>query len=404
MAASVLPLDNPIQNYAWGSRDAISSLLGRPNESGRPEAELWIGAHPRAPSRVADAGPGDTLEERIRKAPEVLLGPAVAREYGGELPFLLKVIAAAEPLSVQCHPNAAQAREGFERENRAGIALDAFERNYRDPHHKPELVVAFTRFVALLGFRTPDEILRLVPPLGLAELASPLEDLARSRSPEALRALFAHLLSLDDGSRARLAGAAAAAAARRRADDPAYGWTVRLAEKYPRDVGVLVPLLLNLLELAPEEGLYLPAGELHAYLEGVAVEIMANSDNVLRGALTPKHVDVAELLAVASFRSGPPERLRPVPLSPTESVYRTPAREFELGILRVAAGASHASRPGRGVELLLGLEGDATLVAEGGSFSVARGRSVFVPAAVDSYRIHGDGRICRAGVPRNEKG
>jgi mannose-6-phosphate isomerase len=402
MAASVLPLDNPVQNYAWGSTDAISSFLGRPNSSGRPEAELWIGAHPRAPSRVA-VSPGGTLEERIRSAPEALLGPAVAREYSGELPFLLKVIAAAEPLSVQCHPNAAQAREGFERENRAGIPLDAFERCYRDPHHKPELVVALKRFVALLGFRPDDEILRLVFPLDLVELVSPLEALARSRSPDALRALFSHLLSLDEGSRARLAAGARAAAAARREDDPAYGWTVRLAEKYPRDVGVLAPLLLNLVELAPEEGLYLPAGELHSYLEGVAVEIMANSDNVLRGGLTPKHVDVAELLAVASFRSGPPERLRPEPVSPTESIYRTPALEFELGLLRVTTGNPHASPPGRGVEVLLGLEGDATLAADGRSLPVGKGRSVFVPAAVPSYRIDGEGRICRAAVPRRAK-
>jgi mannose-6-phosphate isomerase len=397
MAARVLPLDNPVQNYAWGSRDAIASLLGRRNESGRPEAELWIGAHPKAPSRVADGSPG-TLEERIRKAPDALLGVAMAREYAGELPFLLKVIAAAEPLSVQCHPDATQAREGFERENRAGLPLDAFERNYRDPHHKPELLVALERFVALRGFRPLDEILRLLPPLRLAELASPLDVLGRDRSPEALRALFSRLLSLDE--RARFAADAARAAAARREDDPAYGWTVRLAEKYPRDVGVLAPLLFNLVELAPEEGLYLPAGELHAYLEGVAVEVMANSDNVLRGGLTPKHVDVAELLAVASFRSGPAERLRPVAVSPTESVYRTPAREFELGLVRVATGTPHASPPGRGVELLLGLEGDATLVAEGGSFSVAKGRSVFVPAALESYRIEGEGRVCRAGVPR----
>ena len=403
MAVSVLPLDNPVLNYAWGSRDAIAALLGRPNDSGQPEAELWIGSHPKAPSLVQGGSGPRTLADLIRSAPDAMLGPAVAREFAGELPFLLKVIAAAEPLSIQCHPDAEQARAGFEREERLGIPRDAFARNYRDPHHKPELVVALARFVGLLGFRTKDEILRLVVPLGLADLEAPLATFSRSEGDEGPRALFSHLLSLDREARTRVAGAAAAAAARR-TDDPAYTWTVRLAEKYPDDVGVLGPLFLNLVELGPEEGLYLPAGELHAYLEGTAVEVMANSDNVLRGGLTPKHVDVAELLAVASFRSGRPEQLRPQPRSATESVYRTPAREFELGFVRVSPGAAHASPPGRGVELLLGLDGDAVLTAEGRPFSVGKGRSVFVPAAIGSYRIEGTGRICRVGVPRNHEG
>src|SRR5262245_9494657 len=249
MTACVLPLDNPVQNYAWGSRDALASFLGRANENGGPEAELWIGAHPQAPSRIADGSPGGPPEERVRSAPEALLGPEVAREYRGELPFLLKVIAAAEPLSIQCHPNAAQAREGFERENRAGLRPDAFERSYRDPHHKPELVVALGRFVALLGFRPVEDMVGLLSPLGLAPLASALDALARSPGPEALRALFSRILSFDGESRSRLAAEASTAAAARRGDDPAYGWTVRLAEKYPGDAGVLAPLLFNLVEL-----------------------------------------------------------------------------------------------------------------------------------------------------------
>jgi mannose-6-phosphate isomerase len=188
MAVSVLPLDNPVQNYAWGSKEAIAALLGRPNPSGRPEAELWIGSHPTAPSRVDGATAPTTLAERIRSAPEAMLGAAVAREFGGELPFLLKVIAAAEPLSIQCHPNAEQARAGFEREDRLGIPRDAFERSYRDPHHKPELVVALSRFLGLLGFRGKDEILRLVVPLGVAGLEAPLAALARSADEEGPRA------------------------------------------------------------------------------------------------------------------------------------------------------------------------------------------------------------------------
>jgi mannose-6-phosphate isomerase len=397
MAPGAVALDNPIQNYAWGSKTAIATFLGRDNPSGRPEAELWIGAHPKAPSRVR-AGP--SLAELIRGAPTAMLGAGLEKQYGAELPFLLKMIAAAEPLSIQCHPNAEQARAGFERENGLGLALDAFERNYRDPRHKPELVVAFTRFVALKGFRPIDEMLRLLAPLGLPALASPLDALARSRDDLGLRRLFSHVMSLDEAERGRLARQVADAAAARRSEDPAYGWTATLAGKYPGDVGLLGPLLLNLVDLAPEDALYISAGELHAHLEGMAVEVMANSDNVLRGGLTPKHVDARELLAIASFEPGPLERRRPERVSATERVYRTPAREFELGLIRVAPGAPHASPAGRGVELLLGLEGDATLVADGRPLSVAKGQSVFVPATLASYRIEGRGRVCRAGVPR----
>ena len=303
------------------------------------------------------------------------------------------------PLSIQCHPNHAQARAGFARENRRGLPPDAPERNYRDPNHKPELLVALTRFLALKGFRPVEEQLRLLCPLKLASLEGPLDVLGRMQDEDALRRLFARLLTMGPDERGSLLEQAIAAAAASRDGDPAYAWVLRLAEKHPGDVGAIAPLLLNLIELEPDEGLYLPAGELHSYLEGTALEIMANSDNVLRGGLTPKHVDVEELLAIASFRSGPAEVLRPEPRRPGETVYRTPAREFELGLVRVKSNCPHDSVPDRGVELWLGLEGDATFLAEGRSFSLARGRSLFVPAAVERYRVEGEGRACRAGLP-----
>jgi mannose-6-phosphate isomerase len=399
MSTTVYPLDNPIQDYAWGSRTAIAEFLGRPNLSQRPEAELWLGAHPKAPSRALAEGGPRPLDELIRSDPAGMLGPGVADRFGGELPFLLKVLAAAEPLSIQCHPDAEQARAGFERENRLGLPLAAFERNYRDPHHKPELVTALTPFSALKGFRPVPEIVRLLAPLAGPELQPRVLDLEWAGDEAALERLFAFLLSLDATTRGRVVAAAVAGAVTRGGDDPAYDWVVRLAEKHPGDVGVLSPVLLNLLVLEPEEAVYVSAGELHAHLEGTALEIMANSDNVLRGGLTPKHVDVAELLRIARFRAGPPERIRPEPVSDRERVYRTPAVEFELGLVDVEPGRACESLPGRGVELLLGLEGDASLVAEGRSVSVAKGRSAFVPAAVARYRVLGKGRVCRAGVP-----
>jgi mannose-6-phosphate isomerase len=397
MGPTVVALDNPIQPYAWGSREAIAEFLGRENHSGGPEAELWIGAHPKAPSWLSGVAPERTLGALIQSAPEAMLGPGASRRFSGELPFLLKVIAAAEPLSIQCHPNREQAQAGFERENRAGVPLTAFERNYRDKNHKPELVVALTPFLALKGFRPFAEILRELRPLGLSEVDEPLSAFESAPSAETLKRLFAALLSLDERSRARAVGRAIESAARP-GGSAAARLAVRLHEKYPADVGALSPFFLNLIELRPEEGLFLDAGELHAHIGGTAVEIMATSDNVLRGGLTSKHIDVPELLKIGTFAPATPRILRPRAVGPGERVYETPAAEFEMALIDVPE-AGYGSRSDHGPELLLGLEGNATIAADEQRHSVGRGRSVFVPAAVKAYRLEGIGRVCRAGVP-----
>jgi mannose-6-phosphate isomerase len=396
MRPTVVSLDNAVQNYAWGSTTAIAELLGRPSPGDLPEAELWIGAHPKAPSRVIDGSGECRLDEWIRKDPAATLGPAVAERYG-ELPFLLKVLAAAEPLSIQCHPNPEQARAGFARENEAGLSFSDPRRNNRDPNHKPELLVALTRFVALKGFRPVEAILAGFASFAADPVRDPLANLKRARDAEALKQLFAALLSLDPDARALLLGRALVTAGGR--NDAAWPWVVRLHEKYPGDVGVLAPLLLNLIELRPDEGLFLGAGELHAYLEGTGLELMANSDNVLRGGLTPKHVDTGELLAVARFEAGHPEVLRPVRIADAERVYRTPASEFELGLIDLSPEAAYVAPSGRGVELLLGLRGHASVVADGHTVALGQGRSALVPAAAPAYRIEGECRVCRARVP-----
>jgi mannose-6-phosphate isomerase len=206
-------------------------------------------------------------------------------------------------------------------------------------------------------------------------------------------------MTLDPDEQGLLLKRATGEAARRRRGDHAWEWVARLMTHYPGDVSVLSPLYLNLVELAPGEALYLPAGELHAYLEGTALEIMANSDNVLRGGLTPKHVDVPELLATLVFEGHAPERLEPVASGPGESFYRTPAREFELGLVEVGGEGPFTPSPGRGVEILLGLRGDPSVVAEGVRTPLGRGRAVLVPAALDTYSVEGEGRLCRARVP-----
>jgi mannose-6-phosphate isomerase len=399
MVQSVLLLENPIQDYAWGSRTAIADFLGQPSPAPRPEAELWIGAHPKAPSRIVEPAGLGTLDRAIQNDPVGLLGAEVCDHFGNELPFLLKVLAAAEPLSIQAHPNPEQARRGWARENEEGVPLDAPHRNYRDPNHKPELVCALTPFAALRGFRPLDEIARNLEPVARPELAPEIGRLARERTPAALRSLFARLMTLDPEEKEPVLGRALGQAAHRSRREPAWDWVARLYARYPGDIGVLGPLYLNLVVLAAEEALFLPAGELHAYLEGTALEIMANSDNVLRGGLTPKHVDVPELLATLVFEAHAPEILRPIEGAPGEHAYRTPAREFELGMIRASPDRPFASAPGHGLEVLLGLEGAPVLKAEGQEVALGRGRSVFVPASLPSYALEGDGRVCRARVP-----
>jgi mannose-6-phosphate isomerase len=399
MTHPLLVLENPIQGYAWGSRTAIAGFLGRPVPSAGPEAELWIGAHPRGPSRVvAPAGLG-TLDQAIEQDPVGILGREVCDHFGNELPFLLKVLAAAEPLSIQAHPNHEQARRGWERENAEGVPVEAPHRNYRDPNHKPELVCALTPFVALKGFRPVEDIVHNLETVVRPGVTPELGRLAREQTPLALRALFARLMTLDPEETAPLLKRVAAEAGRRRQAEPAWEWTGRLTTRYPGDVSALSPLYLNLVTLAPGQALFLSAGELHAYLDGTALEIMANSDNVLRGGLTPKHVDVPELLATLVFEGRSPEVLEPVESGPGERVYRSPAREFELALLDVEPGRAFQPGPGHAVEVLLGLAGAARILAGGQTTPLGPGRAVLVPAALDTYTIEGGGRVCRARVP-----
>jgi mannose-6-phosphate isomerase len=399
MAMGPFVLENPVQNYAWGSRTAIGELLGRPSPDDQPEAELWIGAHPKAPSRVVPPPDLGTLDLAIQNDPVDLLGPEVCDQFGNELPFLFKVIAAAEPLSIQAHPDHDQARAGWARENAEGIPVDAPRRNYRDPNHKPELVCALTPFSTLKGFRPADDLARFLEPIAGPELDREVGRLGRERDPAALRALFTRLMTLEPDEREAVLARALAEAAVRGPEDPAWAWVERLHRRYPGDIGTLSPLYLNLITLAPEEALSLAAGELHTYLEGTALEIMANSDNVLRGGLTPKHVDVPELLGILNFEDDEPEVLQGHPTGPEQKVFRTEAREFELSLIQVAAETPFSPEPGRGVEVLLGLEGECVLLSEDRDLPLGRGRAVFVPASVPSYRIEGAGRLARAAVP-----
>jgi mannose-6-phosphate isomerase len=349
-----------------------------------------MGAHPVAPSFVQREGLRSSLQEVVARAPERELGETVVRELGPRLPFLLKVLAAAEPLSLQAHPTRAQAREGFEDEEKRGIPIDAPQRSYKDPSHKPELLCALTPFEALSGFRRIAGTLRLFEALAVRELEPVLAPLRASPDAAGLAATFRALTTMPLEDRARIVEATLEACARPSDSFPRErALAGRLASLYPGDIGIVSALLLELVHLEPGEAIYLGAGNLHAYLEGTGVEIMASSDNVLRGGLTKKHVDVAELLRVLDFGAGPAQVLRPRAIDEHESGWDTPAREFRLSRLQVRGSVT---RMVTGPEILLTTEGSV----QAGSMSLPKGASAFVPASTGEYELTGNGIVFRA--------
>jgi mannose-6-phosphate isomerase len=365
-------LDNPIQEYSWGSHTVLAGFLGRPAPTESPQAELWIGAHPAAPSRLRSGRP---LGDLIEADPDAALGPDSVAAFGPRLPFLLKVLAVAEPLSLQVHPDREQAERGFAAE-RAPAGDPA--RNYKDDWPKPEILCALTEFRALCGLRDPRESAELLAPiaalrpvaglLAAGDLRSAVEKLLTRPSPKDVVAE---------------AGAVA--------PEP----YASLAASHPGDMGVIVAMLLNEVRLLPGQALYVPPRRPHAYLSGTGVELMAGSDNVLRAGLTPKHVDVPELLSVASFEPSPPGVVEPE-RRPGEDVYVTPAPEFRLS--RLDAG-QRPVLPAAGPQLLLCAEGGVRLRRGDRELELHRGDAVFAGHRGGPIELTGSGTVFRASLP-----
>lgn len=399
--ARITQITNTPRDYAWGRVGGISTALGRGPAEG-PEAELWLGAHAASPSRVAGDSPGwgDLREWQ--------------QQQGAELPYLMKVLAAASPLSLQAHPTVEQARAGFAREEAQGVPLQARERSYQDSHAKPEVVVAIEDgFEALCGFRPVEETLELLdalasevddPALGtwrglmaglapapgvVADEAPPAGDAAADAGHPGVRAAVAWLLSGDD-TVLRLVRAVASADLDGR---PEQRLVRLLDEHYPGDPGLLVALMLNHVTLAAGEALWLPAGNIHAHLSGLGVEVMDPSDNVLRGGLTPKHIDVPELLHVLDFTPGPPPRLAPVDVAPGVTAYRPSTvpsgSDVRWQLLRVTGSAGIETGS---ASIALVLEGEFAVGSGDATLALSRGDACFVdrPGRV---RIEGAGEL-----------
>ncbi len=392
-------LRGTVRTYAWGSRTHLAELLGGVVPSPHPQAELWLGAHHVESSVLAERAPlPPSLIDVLAADPAGTFGPARRTHWADRLPFLLKVLAAEEPLSLQAHPSAAQAEAGYAREEAAGIPRTAPDRNYPDPLPKPEVLCALTEFHALAGFRDAATTVRLLRALDVPALSHHTELLAAQPDADGLRAVFTTWITLPQRAVDELVPAVlegCVAHVRARGEFAAEARTVLdLGERYPGDAGVLAALLLNRLVLAPGECLYQPAGSPHSYLAGCGVELMANSDNVLRCGLTPKHVDVPELLRVLDFHCGPATLVAGEGTGPMTTF--APSEYFSL--TRCAFGADGPDRadrpvPAGGPRILVTVDGAVRVRSERGQERVAaRGEALWIPACDGAVTVAAEER------------
>ncbi|PID53551.1 MAG: mannose-6-phosphate isomerase, class I [Micrococcales bacterium] len=390
-------LRNDIRAYAWGSHTALPELLGL-QPSSRPQAEMWLGAHPDSSSATDD---GRSLAQLVDAQPVPMLGADVHRRFR-RLPYLLKVLAAAQPLSLQVHPSDQQAQAGFAAEEAAGVPRDARHRRYKDPYHKPEMLIAVTEFEALCGLRRPEDAFRVMSGLEVDHPRWQVLLAALRTGTGGIGTVFRDLLRDPDPTLVHpLARAAHARRTTGSAHDAAYTTVIDLATAFPDDMGVALSLLLNRVTLAPGEALFLPAGNVHAYLHGTAVEIMASSDNVLRCGLTSKFVDVEELLRIVDFTPLPVPWVRPLQMATGGQAqvlrYAPAVDEFGIDMLQVAGTCTAPSLTGP--RILLVLDGGLLVSTQHGSTHVGRGGSVFVADDEGPITVSGSGRAVLASVP-----
>ena len=393
-------LEGALQRYDWGSRTSIPELLGA-QPDGRPWAELWFGTHPGGQTRLAGDG---TLAAHIASDPVRALGEDVVRRFGPDLPFLVKVIAPGQPLSLQVHPDLVRAEERFAAEEARGVPRDAVERNYKDTNHKPEMVYALTRYEAVSGFRAPRRAAEVLAGLD-SDLARRMRRTLRLNPTRfGIRQAFSDLVSADTRP-SRQEVAELVEEVRRRHDagqspSPRVDANVLTMDAaFPGDPGVAASLLLNPVTLQPGEALFVPAGAVHAYISGLGIEIMASSDNVLRAGLTAKHVDVPEMLASVDYVAAPPVRPAPEYLSRATRAYYAPVDDFELLVTTVVPQDGRLQVPGRGPRVAIVVDGEVTLTSPVGQERLVRGQAVFVGAHERTLAVEGSGTVVLADVP-----
>ena len=386
----IYKMENPIKDYPWGSHTAINEFYNISNINDQPQAEMWMGCHPNGSSQLIDAENNKiNIDDFIKQAPETVLGDAFNKF--GELPFLFKVLAADKPLSIQVHPSKIRAEEGCAAENLAGIPVSSPNRNFKDPNHKPELVFAVTPFNALNGFRPFNDIVELFNGLVLAPLQNEIAGFKKLPSGDTLRVLFEALLILEgEAKKAAIAELLTYAANQ---TSLVFETIKQLAAMYPDDMGIFSPLLLNVVKLNPGEAMFLYAETPHAYLQGLALEVMANSDNVLRAGLTPKYIDIDALISNIRFDVTEPENILMQPeVSGNQAEYPIPVQDFSFSILTNESSLNENIHM-TSASVLFCEHGQFEVACAQNAVTVEKGESVFVPASASAISVTGSGRV-----------
>ncbi|WP_044620597.1 mannose-6-phosphate isomerase, class I [Photobacterium gaetbulicola] len=386
-------MHNVIQDYAWGSTTSIGQLFGIENPEGKPQAEIWMGAHQNGCSQIEVDGKPTLLSDFIEADKANLIGADTAETFG-ELPYLFKVLAAEKALSIQVHPSKAQAEAGFAKEEEQGVPRTAGNRNYKDPNHKPELVYALTPYQAMNGFREFGQIVSYFRALEIEEIHALVAALEANQNEQGLEGFFEAMLSLD-GEAKESSVAKLLAYADAHKDEELFALILDLAEQYPGDIGLFAPLMLNTLTLQPGEAMFLDACTPHAYIKGTGLEIMANSDNVLRAGLTPKYMDVPELVACTRCQPMPFDTLLLAPQTENGALhYPIPVPDFKFSVYQQADNVELETSS---AEILLAVDAPLTVAhIDGESVTIGKGESVFIPANTGAYLASSEGKFARA--------
>lgn len=393
-------LEGVVQHYTWGGFHYIPDLLKQENPKREPCAELWLGAHPRGMAQVhRPAEVGLSLQGLIEQNPDAVLGAATAQRFANQIPYLLKVLDVAKMLSIQAHPNKTEAERGFAAENASGIPLNAFNRNFKDDNHKPEMMTALTDFWLLHGFAALEKVRQNL------ENTPELHGLLAHFDEKSIQPLYTYVMTMPQEEIDRLLAPLAARLlpqfeVEKLAKSSADYWAARALRDFQLpsgayDRGVVSIYLMNIVNVQPGQGIFQDAGVLHAYLEGVNVELMANSDNVFRGGLTDKFVDVDTLIQHLSFEPVEPQVFTGEVLSDTLTQFKTPAPDFELSLIRLDTGKKHEANSTKGPEILLIIDGEVQVNDE---IKLSKGQSLFFPAG-SHYTLRGNAEIYKAGMP-----
>jgi len=387
-------LKNPILNYEWGSKTDIPEISGISPDN-KPQAEMWMGAHIKASSEVLIGNSWIPLIDLIKKSPVEIIGQKNSEKFLNEFPFLFKILAAQKPLSIQAHPDLKQAKIGFEKENIKNILINDFKRSYKDSNHKPELICALKPFTVLIGFRPLVQIISNLSFLSKTSLKNKFENLKQNKNKQSLKILYQSLMTLSNNDKYEILDTIKQDLNVNNSLE--WKWVNILYDHYNDDLGIISPLYLNLITLNPGQALYVPSGELHAYLNGLGIELMANSDNVLRGGLTKKFIDIDELLSILTYSYGNLNIIEPVMKNNCEFFYKTEAEEFELSVIKLNNDDYYNNI--RNIQILFCIKGNAIIYEKNEvPIKITKGDSLIVSASSSSYTIKGNATIYKAST------